>query len=124
MTQFADLIGKTLTSIVQRDNELITFICNDGEEYQMYHRNDCCESVSIDEVYGDYNDLLNIPILDAREETNGQFHPAGFKVDYQPDSFLWTFYILRTIKGSVTIRWYGTSNGYYSEGVNFEKVEF
>lgn len=34
-----------------------------------------------------------------------------------------TFYWFRTEKGEVTIRWYGSSNGYYSESVNFVHVE-
>ena len=38
------------------------------------------------------------------------------------NSVTWTFYEIATNKGRITLRWCGTSNGYYSESVDFVKV--
>ena len=59
----------------------------------------------------------------AEEVTNEQdINPEGVKIPEYQDSFTWTFYKLATMKGAVTIRWYGESNGYYSESVDFARV--
>ena len=60
------------------------------------------------------------PILQAEEASNEPI-PAKSKNEWQDYSFTWTFYKLATIKGYVTLRWFGTSNGYYSERVSFSK---
>jgi len=114
------LIGQTLKSIVvSEDNREIKFTTKNGKRYTMYHDQDCCESVTIDEIIGDLDDLLNSPILDARVETNSSDEP---KKD-SDNSFTWTFYIISTIKGTVTLRWFGASNGYYSEEVTFREIK-
>lgn len=122
---FSTLKGKTLVAIVglEQGSERVTFVCADGSEFLMYHDQDCCEGVNIDDVFGDVEDLLGSEILVAEERTSDQ-NPPDYKGDtkYQ-DSFTWTFYELATNKGSVTIRWYGESNGYYSESVDFAQTK-
>lgn len=113
------LAGRTMKSVTQYSDEAIVFETEQGEFYTMFHRQDCCENVSIEDVCGDLTDLVGSPILQA-EEVSGETPPEGAtEPDWSDYSHTWTFYKLATIKGSVTIRWYGTSNGYYSEGVSF-----
>jgi hypothetical protein len=116
MASISDLIGKTMLSVEKPDNEQIIFVTTEGERYRLFHDQECCEAVSIEDVIGDLPDLVGAPILMAEEATNSN-DPR--KCD--GDSCTWTFYRLATIKGYVTIRWYGESNGYYSETADFEK---
>ncbi len=122
--KFESLVGKTLSGIYGGEgDESMTFSTEDGEEFIMYYEHDCCASCSVEDICGDLNDLIGSPIVQAEESTSGDNPPDADPetIKYQDDSFTWTFYRLATIKGSVVIRWYGSSNGYYSESVTFEK---
>lgn len=117
-SNFSSLLGKTLVAIEGRKgDESITFTADNGDKYVFYHEQDCCESVSVEDICGEWTDLIGSPILQAEESTSDK-NPDGVVVKYQ-DSFTWTFYRIATIKGQVVVRWYGESNGYYSEGVDF-----
>lgn len=119
MEKFENLVGKVLVSVENRDSEELIFTLDTGEAYKLYHSQNCCEGVSIEDIIGDLNDLVGSPILMAEEVTHENENPEGVpSKDYQ-DSYTWTFYKLATIKGYVTIRWYGESNGYYSESVDW-----
>lgn len=115
-----ELIGKTLIKIDEESDEII-FYTSDDERWKMFHCQDCCESVTVEDICGDLQDLIGVPIIQAFEKTSNE-NPEDVKLEYQ-DSFTWTFYTLSTIKGTVTIRWYGESNGYYSESVNVGKMK-
>lgn len=115
--KFEDLKGKVLASISNIDDVELRFTTVDDDEYMLHHIQDCCETVNIESIVGDLDDLIGTPILVAEESSNSDtLEPEG------DDSFTWTFYKLATIKGSVDIRWYGSSNGCYSERVTFSKL--
>ena len=68
-------------------------------------RGGCDQAVWLKQIDGDLSDLIGNPILKAERvfESNGR------------ENLTWNFYKLATTKGSVTITFFGQSNGYYSE---------
>ncbi len=121
-TELKDLVGKTFTEVKQVEDE-IHFI---GEEsFRLAHEQGCCESVNVEDIVGDLSDLENTPILVADDCNNNGFdesQPRDKEKGYSDDSFTWTFFRISTIKGTVVIRFYGTSNGYYSETASIYKL--
>ena len=93
--------------------EEIIFSFSDCEVI-FYHSQDCCEQVVVEDINGDWNDLIGTMLLVAEERTNDE--PEQGCTPLEED--LWTFYTFRSLKGSVDVRWHGTSNGYYSMDVN------
>lgn len=120
---FSDLKGKTLIEITaNRGDDTIVLKTSDGAKYLMHYEPDCCAVCTIEDICGDLNDLIGEPLLMAEEATNREHPPGITPPPDRDDSFTWTFYKLATVKGGVTIRWYGSSNGCYSESVMFEKL--
>lgn len=106
MIDFSDLLGLTIKdSLICYNYALLKL--SDGSIVVMGHEQDCCESVTIDEISGDIRDLYNHPILVADETESHSEDESGTET--------WSFYKLATVNGWVDIRWYGLSNGCYSE---------
>ena len=114
-----DFIGKTFekVEVINTDEEL-HFILPNGTKYIFYHVQDCCESVLIEDICGELSDLVGSPITMAEEVVHERMEqdPCG-------DGCTYTFYKFATEKGYVTVRWFGESNGYYSEDVDFRVEE-
>jgi hypothetical protein len=117
----SELVGKVLASVEYKDGTELVFTSVTGERWRMHHYQECCEDVSIEDVCGDLADLVGVPILKAEESTSDE-NPDGGEMERRDFSQTWTFYNFATIKGYVTVRWYGTSNGCYSERVCFERL--
>jgi hypothetical protein len=109
---FRDLLGETFKSITVEDAKVIFNV--GAYEYHLEHDFECCEEVYIEDICGDIQDLIGSPIL-ASEEVCSQDKSSEHESQ-------WTFYKLSTNKGSVTIRWHGSSNGYYSIAVDLYLV--
>lgn len=125
-TVIEELMGKVFTTVEKSCEEIsdgwrnglgaegLSFK-NNEEGYIFYHDQDCCETVEIEDIVGDLSDLIGSPIIRAEERSSQE--------DVDGESETWTFYEFATIKGSVTVRWFGTSNGYYSERVSIGEIK-
>jgi hypothetical protein len=115
MITFDTLQGQTIRRIEGCDvGSEVVVITTDVAKYELSHVRDCCESVRLADVCGDTKDLIGYPVLLAREATMDN------AIAIHDDCAQWTFYVLRTIRGSLTLRWVGESNGYYSMAVDFK----
>jgi hypothetical protein len=114
--EFSALAGLTLEKFVE-ERETIKITAS-GRDFIMQHHQDCCESVVVESISGDPQAAIGEVIIDATEHSNSDEPKQS---DYD-ESFTWTYYTIRTQSQTIVIRWYGTSNGYYSERVDFEEV--
>lgn len=122
----SEMKGKTFTKVYKRNGDTELVFENDEERYVFFHSQDCCESVTIDDIVGDLEDLQGSPLIMAEEYSTRDATGTGAMMetflilanDSRGESYTYTFYKFATIKGYVDIRWFGESNGYYSEDVD------
>ena len=112
LIDFNDLKGLHLEKIEvlkNKNNTDVIVFYTTYKSFCMFHQQDCCEQVYIEDICGDIKLLNNTEIYDAYCSSNQD--------EKGDNTFTWTFYTIHTPKGSLIIRWYGESNGYYSETV-------
>lgn len=96
-----DFIGLIFRKVYyDEDNAQLIFISNTSRKFKMLHYSDCCESVTLDDIIGELDFLIGVPILHAACVSNEE---------------QWTFYHINTKKGYVTLRWFSDSDWYSSE---------
>lgn len=107
-------------------SERLTIHFTDHSKLTFYHEQDCCELVALWDLAGDPADVMKTPehpggvVYEITKTTNSSDPPppstANFYVD--DSSFTWTFFRIITNKGTLVLRWLGSSNGCYSEDVS------
>lgn len=118
------ILGQTPLEVEMKEGEEVAVIRTvEGNELLLQYEHDCCASCKIVQIDGDPKDLLGAPLVMAEVITG---ESLGFNEDLDEngrdtsedrwgDSHTWTFVKFATVKGYVTLRWYGSSNSYYSE---------
>ena len=115
----SDMKGLTIEEIegMESGSDHVTFNTVCGKKFHMWYEQDCCASCDIADVAGDVSDLIGSPLLMSEEVSDASYEAMHKCEDYE--SCTWTFYKFATQKGYVTLRWFGSSNGYYSESTSF-----
>ncbi|AUM42528.1 DUF7448 domain-containing protein [Salmonella enterica] len=120
VTIIEDMIGQIFREIEINESRTLLMFRGDyhrghwGRVFTFFHEYDCCESVWIEDITGDLDDLTDSVITEAEVVTETR--------DTDEGSQTWSFFKFGTKKGCVTVRWCGESNGFYSESVSL-KIE-
>lgn len=126
LSALEQMLGKTMTRVVRsrglESEESIEFTADNGWRWRMHHDPSEYARVFIDDIVGDLSDLEGSPIVAEEAFSSESSHSRLPPQAVDDESYTWTFYKFATGKGYVTIRWYGTSNGYYSERARIIRV--
>ena len=129
------LYGKILERVEHYNDDTFILTFTDNTKAEFYHDQDCCEDVYITgfvscdrasagftPYYGMYLTSITESTIDKSEENN--------KLDYA--SYTKSIFTFNWCTRAQTryndeckqfeVHWLGTSNGYYSEGVNFRRT--
>ena len=121
MSEEQELVGEVLTHIdVDDANNVIMLVTASGKEFRVCHHQDCCERVRIVDTLGNWKELIGKQIIGMDIHAgNAETDPDGEPVESGTDTEI-TF---RTDEHTVISRWFGESNGYYSESVDFDRIK-
>ena len=120
---FEILKGQYISKVIglHPGSDEVRIVLEDEREFRMRHDQSCCERVEVVDVAGSAANEIHGLVALAEEVSSNEPQP-GQEPPTEFESYTWTFYKLVTNKGEATIRWLGTSNGYYSESVDFEEL--
>lgn len=120
-----EIVGKVLTGVegLEVDSEKVVLYFSDNTQMVFEHYQDCCEQVYLLDYICDVDLSKPSVVLQAEERESKDISCPVTGLGKDDESNTWTFYSINTSTGEIFMRWYGTSNGYYSEAVNYKLIQ-
>ena len=115
------MIGKVIESFdrpIESGSEIFILRFSDKSELKFCFEPECCERVSLEDICGDFEDLIGQKVLNAYSSSN-EDDPRNEDLTIW-DSFIWTYYVIQTMAGDVSLRFLGVTNGCYSVEVDLK----
>ena len=122
---YTEFSGKTIQEVrgCKKHSDEVTLKFTDGTCLKFYHQQDCCETVLLEDFDTTPEDLVNTNIISIEERISRS--GEGIKpLDNWDHSYTWSFYVIKTSSSTMVLRWYGTSNGWYSETVDIDYLYY
>lgn len=123
---YTEFSGKTIQEIrgCKKHSDEVTIIFTDGSCLKFYHQQSCCETVLLEDFDTNPEYLINTNIIYIEERKYSDSENAVKPLNDWAESYTWTFYIIKTSKFTMWMRWYGESNGWYSEEVDIDYLYY
>lgn len=124
-----EMVGETIVKVVNINDDHLYLYLENGDYYMFFHKDDddCHGDVRIKSIQGSLRNILNSPLTVAKTSYSCGYTDDNdvdnFLPDWKQETYTWTFYKFATDKGSITVRWFGTSSDYdCSEKITCVKV--
>lgn len=112
----------TIHNVTIAGNDTVILTLDNEVHFVLTHEKICCESVEVCDTDNDdfksLRELVGSKLISIEEVADvdcSDEPPCCIDV-----SSTWTFYNIKTTTDVVQLRWFGTSNGYYSERVDVQ----
>ena len=122
---YTEFSGKTIQEIrgCKKHSDEVTIMFTDGSCLKFYHRQDCCETVELEDC-----DIIPEWLIDSKiisiEERISRSGEGVKPLNSCAASYTWSFYVIKTSSSTLVLRWYGESNGWYSETVDIDYLHY
>lgn len=114
------LVGELIKSIdIDMKEHEILIETESGRFFLIYHSQDCCESVTIEKL--NHPGILNFVGRVVSGASIDEVYSG--KMTEHNESETKTIVSLRCDDDTEIVEWIGTSNGYYSESVDFTELQ-